>query len=235
MSVEDETPEDYSSFPIPRMRSISDPKPAIAPSYTPSSKEFSPELFQLFFSLVNFHLPAYDLGQNLQFTPALETVGTAFEQEKSPSPRMQEHIVRKFLIECQHQLIQLTSKPVLNKIAMLHNELSLAAEFMRLHKKKKEKQRPLLNFCDMLMAEAYDVFNSEFSRIVNQQYWGAGKTAEEVINDLLKKEIEKLRVFNNKSFECLSQCAIKRSIESSPAGAQQKILSWAKDNDIPLG
>lgn len=232
MSVDEEQAQDYSSFPIPRMRSISNAKKAIAPTYSPSSKEFSPELFQLFFSLVNFHLPAYDLGQKLQFTPALETVGTAFEQEKSPSPRMQEHIVRKFLIECQHQLIQLTSKPVLSKIAMLHNELFLAAEFMRLH--KKEKQKPLLNFCDMLMAEVYDVFNSEFARVVNQQYWQAGKTAEEVINELLKKEIEKLRVFNNKSFEHLSQCAIRRALENSPAGAQQKILNWAKDNEITL-
>ena len=60
--------EDLSNFPIPRVKCISNPKPAIQPTYTPQNEQFSPDLFQLFFSLVNFHLPAYDLSQNQQFS-----------------------------------------------------------------------------------------------------------------------------------------------------------------------
>lgn len=221
--------EDLSNFPIPRVKCISNPKPAIQPTYTPQSEQFSPDLFQLFFSLVNFHLPAYDLSQNQQFSPALETVGTAFDQEDA-SPVMQEHIIRKFLIDCHQHLLALTSKPVLSKMAMLHNELFLASEFLRLH----NTSSSLMNYCDMLMAETYDLFNSEFSKTVNKQFWAAGKSAEEVINELLKKEIEKIRMLNNQSFEQLSQIAIKRSIENAPANAGQRITAWAKDNEIPF-
>ena len=230
-AAEEETEE--AAFPIPRVNAISNPKPAIAPKYEPALEQFSPELFQLFFSIVNFHLPTYDLSQSQQFSPALETVGTSFDQEQPASPVMQEHIIRKFLIECQHQFLALTAKPVLSKLAMLHNELFLASEFLRLHNNANKGLKNLLNFCDMLMAETYDLFNSEISRIVNKQFWEAEKTAEEVINELLKKEIEKIRMLNNESFERLSQCAIRRAMENAPAAAGPRIMAWAKDNEIP--
>ncbi|OHT01871.1 hypothetical protein TRFO_31213 [Tritrichomonas foetus] len=228
--VEDSsTNEEIGEFPIPRVNHISNPQPAIQPVYEPQNDQFNPELFQLFFSLVNFHLPAYDLSRSQQFSPALETVGTAFEQESPVSPIMQEHIIRKFLIDCNSHMLELTSNPVLSKMAMLHNELFLASEFLRLH----NASATLVNYCDMLMAETYDMFNSHFSKIVNEQFWDKGKAAEELINELLKKEIEKIRMLNNQSFEILSQCAIRRSVEKASAPNSQRIVSWAKDNEIP--
>ena len=232
MSVEEiddsSTNEEVLNFPIPRVDQIPNPQPAIQPVYEPQNDPFNPELFQLFFSLVNFHLPAYNLNSNQQFSPALETVGTAFEH-KNASPVMQEHIIRKFLIDCNSHLLELTSNPVLSKLAMLHNELFLASEFLRLH----NTANTLVDYCDMLMAETYDLFNSQFAKIVNQDYWDKGKAAEELINELLKTEIEKIRTLNCQSFEALSQCAIRRSIEKAGQQSSQRIIQWAKNNEIP--
>lgn len=50
-----------SSFPIPRLKAIPNPRPPILPEYQPDTTEFNFEMFQLFDSLVIFHLPAYDL------------------------------------------------------------------------------------------------------------------------------------------------------------------------------
>ncbi|KAK8890557.1 hypothetical protein M9Y10_035334 [Tritrichomonas musculus] len=222
--------EDLSDFPIPRVSHISNPKPAIQPIYEPINDQFNPNLFQLFFSLVNYHIPAYDLSQIQQYTPALDTVGNAFESEYENSPVLQEHIIRKFLVECHFQMLKLTSNPSLTKMEMLHNELFLASEFLRLHK----ASSTLIDYCEMLLAETYDMFNSQFAKTVNEQYWNKGKSAEELINELLKKEIENIRILNSNSFLALSQCSIRRSIEKAGAQNASKITDWAKNNQIPF-
>jgi hypothetical protein len=210
------------------MAAIPNPKPVIQPLYESPTFQFNQDQFQLFFSLVNFHLPAYDLGQTQQYSPALETVGIAFEGAQQPQNVMQDHIIRKFLIDCHSQLLKLTSDPVVFKLAMLHNELFLASEFLRLH------QSPLVNYCDMLMAETYDLYNSTFSKTVNKQFWEAGRPVEDVINELLKKEIEQFRMLNNETFVLLSQCTIRRALDKAGTQAGQKIMLWAKENEIPI-
>lgn len=227
MHEEESLNEDMGEFPIPRIAKISHPQPALSPKYEPTNSPFNPDLFQLFYSLVNFHLPDYDLGQNQQFSPALETVGTAFDQEENP-PIMRDHIIRKFLLECHSQFLKLTSNPLVSKCAMLHNELFLASEFIRLHKTEKK----LIEYCEMLLAEVYDLFNTTFSKIVNEQYWNKEKTAEDVINELLKNEISKIRILNNQSFLMLSNCALRRTLDKATAENAKKIQAWAKENQI---
>jgi len=217
-----------SDFPIPRLRAIPNPKPAIQPTYDPQPTPFAPDLFQLFFSLVNYHLPAYDLGQNTQYSPAVEVVSTAVDGETTAVPIMHEHIFRKFLLEVHQQFLALTSKPVLSKIAKLHSELFLTSEVM-----PSTTPPALVQYCQMLMAEAYDLFNSVVTKTVSEDFWGKKKTVEEVINEFLKKEIEKIRIVNNHSFESLALCAIRRAVENAPGDGRQKIMTWAKDNSIP--
>lgn len=233
-SYEDSSNESQEPFPIPRLSQITNPRPAIIPSYKPDIEQFNPDLFQLFYSLVNFNLPSYDLdnnsnNNNQQFSAALENVGTAFEEQQS-SPVLKEHIVRSFLIECQSQLMLLSSKPVLSKFEKLHHELFLTSEILHLHKVSDK----LIDFCEMLMADTYDLFNSYFASIVKNQYWDQGKTATDLINELLKKEIGAIRLLNNQSFSVLSKCAITRSIENAGEANSNEIITWANQNEIPF-
>ena len=230
-------------FPIPRVNKVDNPKKALTPNYKPQAENFNPDLFQLYFSLVNFHLKSYDLNPNQEFSPALETFCTAFDDDmgnstskkvdpsalKQPeSLEVKNHMVRKFLIECQSQFFKLTNEQSLTKIAVLHNELFYASEVMRQHKPDKS----LMDFCDMLIAETLDLYNAVISKTINENYWGQNKTAEDLINELLKKEIVTIRNLNRESFSLLAQCIMSRALEKAPANQASQIKSWAAKNDI---
>lgn len=228
-------------FPIPRVNTVSNPKKGLLPKYEPRGENFNPDLFQLFYSLVNFHIKPYELDPGQEFSPALETFCTAFDDGEASSRKVdpatfnepenlvaRTHIVRKFLLECQNQLFSLSSNPNLTKIAVLHNELFYAGEVLRHHKPDKS----MMSFCDMLMAETLDLYNSAVSKIINEKYWDANKTAEDLINDLLKKEILTIRNLNRETFSLLSQCLIKRSLDKAPAAQAAAIKTWSSKNDI---
>jgi len=237
--------EDYEQFPIPRTCKINNPKEAIKPEYKPKNDVFNPDLFQLFFSLVNFHLSPYELNPSQEFSPALETFCTAFDEDTDNSDHkdsknidpdmpeslvMRQHIVKKYLIECQEHFHELTAEPNLTKLAVLHNELFYASEVLRNHKPDPK----MMNFVDMLMADTLDLYNSAIGKIISEQYFGAGKSVEELINDLLKKELLFIRELNRESFHSLSQCIIHRTLEKAPANQVSKIKSWATENKISV-
>ena len=247
--VDDESSGDPSeiqegSCPIPRMTSVSNPKKPLVPKYTPINDSFNPDLFQLYFSLVNFHLKPYDLSPGQEFSPALETFCTTFDDEnengeKKGDQAMQNmpeavasrsHIVRKFLLECQKKFFELSSNPSLNMISILHNELFYASEVLRHH----QPNPSLMNFCDMLMADTLDLYNSTIANKINTEYWDHEKTAEDVINDILKKEIELIRNLNRETFLKMSKCAILRALEKAPGPQAGKIKQWATQNEINI-
>ena len=237
-----EKPED---FPIPRLMRIDHPKKALVPNYNPPTQKetFNADLFQLYFSLVNFHLKNYDLNTNQEFSPALEMFCTAFDddlgstQSKKMDPALLKtpenleiinQMVRKFLIECQNKFFQLTNEQSLTKIAVLHNELYFASEVMRQNK----TNRNLMDFCDVLMANTYDLYNAVISQMINEKYWAQNKSAEDLINDLLKKEMVTIRTLNNQSLAQLSQCIIRRALDKAPTTQAAQIRTWATKNEI---
>jgi hypothetical protein len=229
------TAEDIANFPIPRLMEIPNPRPPILPEYQPDNTEFNFEMFQMFYSLVIFHLPDYDLDNipavdgTAPLSSANTTVAQALECEK-PSPMMLEHIVRKFLIHCHSQFLDLTAEPVLSRIALFHNELMFASLMLHHH----PSRLALTNYADMLLAETYDLFNATFEKKVNEEYWEAEKSVDVVISELLTKEIEKLRLLCEQSMEPLSRCVIRRALEKAPPPAAQKITAWAKENGITV-
>ena len=228
-------------FPIPRLDRITNPKKALMPNYKPSFDTFNPELFQLFFSLANFHLKPYELNPAQEFSPALETFCLAFDDENENGEKKQDynpnspecvvatnHIVRKFLLEAQSKFFELTSNPSLTKLAVLHNELFYTSEVMRHHNPNPN----LMNFCDMLMADTVDLYNSVIGQKINEEYWGAGKSVEELTNGLLKQEIVTLRSLSRETLSKLSSCVIQRALEKAPAAQAGKIKQWAVQNEI---
>lgn len=211
--------------PIPRRGKNIELVNPYVPSYEPNHSEFSFDIFQMYFSLVNFHLKSYDLAQTQECSPAVECLGHAFELKKDPV--LTEAMPRKYLLEANHQFHIQTKERNLVKIGMLHNDLFYVSELLSLYKMSQK----LLDLCNMIMAETYDLFNSVFLQTVDKM-WEMNKTGEEVINELLKKEIEKIRQLNNKSNELLSRCIIQRAKEHAPSDQISKITQWAHDNHI---
>jgi hypothetical protein len=147
------------------------------------------------------------------------------------SPMMLEHIIRKFLIHCHSQFLDLTSDPVLSRIAQLHSELFFTTAILQ---HKQHTKPSLMNYADMLYAETYDLYNATFEQKVNSEYWDQDKPVEALISELLTKEIEKLRLLSPQSSEILSRCMVRRALERAPQAAIPKITTWAKDNGIAV-
>lgn len=231
-------------FPIPRLSKITNPKPAILPEYKPIQNPFNGSLFQLYFSLVHFHLNPYDLlNKSEEFSLALETLCTAYDDEnENGEPRKdvetyqklsetiayKEHITRKFLLECQQVFFEQTVNPTLTKLCYLHNELYITSDVIR----TACHNQSLVQFCDMLLADTFDLFNSTISKTINEEFWGKEKTADDLINDLLKKQIETIRKASGFTVNVLSRSCILRSLENAPKEQVGKIKAWANDNGI---
>lgn len=220
--------EDYTDFPIPRDFQIHDQKEPFQPGGYRETDDFNPVLFQHFFSLVNFHLPQYDLAQVDQYSAALDTIRSSFDDEFKNSPILQEHIARKFLIESHFQMLDLTLQLSLSKIAMLHNELSLVSGLMKTNK----TPNSLIEYCEMLIGEVYDIFDAQIAKTVKQQFWDVGKNADNVINEFIQPQIECLRILNTESYETLASCVVTRSMHHAGTQYSKKIAEWAKHNDI---
>jgi hypothetical protein len=219
--------DDPARFPIPRVRTIGNARPPLQPQYDSEIPPFNLDLFQQFYSLVAVDLPAYDLGSRAQLSPALATVSKALEPEAPPSV-MLDQLVRKFLLNCQSQFLQLSANPAITKIAQLHHELYTLSELIR----EKNIKPELTQYADMLTGEVYDLYDSEFAKRVNADYWGAGKSGEAVIAELLTKEIERVRLLNQHTGSILAVCAVQRSLDKADVNGGQAILNWAKQNGI---
>ena len=64
VAADDDNSEEMSQiheepFPIPRLMKIPNPKPALVPKYSALTEDFNYDLFQLYFSLVNYHVKSY--------------------------------------------------------------------------------------------------------------------------------------------------------------------------------
>lgn len=236
-----------NKFPIPRYRKPNDMKPAIVPEYFVQEDKFSADLFQKLYSLVNFELVNFDLSLKAEsnISDAFITVFSSFENENEcdgevqtktdknlddlpETIAMRSHIIRKYLLACQEKFFELSTNPVLNKIALLHNDLFLASDLLNNAKYYQE----LKDFCDMLMADTLDLYNSAVSELIKQKYWASGRTADDVIKEVLIKELEVANSMNNTTCLQFTRCAIKRAIDGAPSHGVQKIKTWANENFI---
>jgi hypothetical protein len=86
----------------------------------------------------------------------------------------------------------------------------------------------------MLMAEALDCYHNAFSDVVMGNFWSKTKSPEEVINQLLKKEMGRTNQFTDYSREELSSAIMRKTLESAPGSGVPALQNWAIVNQIRL-
>ena len=119
--------------------------------------------------------------------------------------------------------------PSLTKSSLLHNELVNAAEMI----KKRGLPKEMVNFCDMMLADVLDLYHTTFSDVIDNNFWAKTKTVDELINQFLKKEIERLRLLTPYTFEMIGAVIMRKSIDSAPASSVATLKKWGTENNVP--
>ena len=215
---------------IPREFKISNPLPPYVPKSLPALDEFPRETYRTFDTFISTLLPEYDLDINVHESPALQAVRKVYETNTPETKLINQLIVRQFLLTCQTQLIKLMSKGSLTKLSLLHHELYQISDLIH----EFDIQGELNDFCDMMMAEAIDLYHNTFSDIVEQKFWSKTKSVDELINTLLSKEFEKIRTLNPYTYKQLTSVALHKVIDSAPSSSVNTVLQWMKDQNLNL-
>jgi hypothetical protein len=190
---------------------------------------FSFSLFTIYCEFVQSVLPEYQLDPQVIPSTTMAFIQKAFG-ESLESQLIHEMILRQFLIRCQALTFDLIAHSSLSKTAYLHNELVMAARLIETH----ELSVDLANFCDILIGEALDVYQSAFTNVISTGFWGKTKSIEEVINALLKKELTYFRLLNPYSLEILSVSMLRRAMDQAPPVVIATLTEWGGENGIKL-
>jgi hypothetical protein len=137
-------------------------------------------------------------------------------------------MLRQFLQTCQAAFLGLVIQPKMVKASLLHNELFITSGLV----KQRGLSVDMANYCDMLLAEVVDIYESIFANAISTKYWSKSKSVEEVISHLLTTELQIFRRLNDYSFKTLSASMIRRSLESAPPSAGPVIAKWCHENGI---
>lgn len=214
---------------IPREWQISNALPPLKPVIRRQRSEFTFPFFnQTYRTFVVEQIPTYEIDPNVVPSTVVQFLQKAFDQEATPF--LYDLIARPFLLACQRLTIQLFQHPSLTKSAILHNELVICANLL----KKRQCSTDLINFCDMLLAEVLDLYQGSYGELLETKFWSKTKGADDLIQQFLTKEVERLRTYNDYTFQQLGSAIMRKSIETAPSASVQALIKWRKDNNVPL-
>lgn len=216
---------------IPREWQISNPIPPYVPMTVPPPAPSPTPCFEVYRTFLQDVLPRFEEHLSLDVIPSasMDFMKNAFAQSE-PTSVFHELMLRQFLQTCQLTFLNLVARPGLAKSALLHHELVLAAALIQ----QRGLSVDLVNFCDMLLAEVLDVYQGTFASVITSKYWSKTRGVEEVINQLLKKELQVLRRLNEYSFATISVAMIRRALESAPPAAIPVLTKWGEENEINM-
>ena len=215
---------------IAREWQISNPLPPLKPVIRRQRTDFSFPFFNQYYRTFLYeHLPEYDIDPNVVPSTAAKFLQEAFEQD-CPTPFLYEMLIRHFLLACQRVTIQLFQHPSLTKSAIMHNELVICARLIE----KRNLSVDIRNFCDMLLAEVVDLYQGSYGELLETKFWSKTKGADDLIQQFLQKEVERLRTYNDYTFRQLGSAIMRKSIETAPSASVQTLIKWRKDNNIAL-
>ncbi|KAK8863681.1 hypothetical protein M9Y10_011370 [Tritrichomonas musculus] len=214
--------------PIPRDWQISNPVPIYKPNYDRGKETFNFELFKLYNQFVNEQLPLFELNVNVIPSTTCQFLQNALDID-CDTPFLYQMLIRAFLLACQREMLHILSHPSLTKSTLLHNELYLCAELI----KKRSLSPEMVNFCDMLIADVLDLYHSTFSDIIDNRFWAKTKSGEDVIEQFLKKEVERLRLLSPYTFNMVGSVIIRKAVESAPPNSVEILKKWGTENNLP--
>ena len=213
---------------IARDWQISNPHPVCSPSYSRGNEHFPFNVFHLYNEFINSILPHFELNVSVIPSTACQFLIRAVDTD-CDTPFLYQMLIRSFLLACQKEMIYLMAHPSLTKSSLLHNELVNAAEMI----KKRGLPKEMVNFCDMMLADVLDLYHTTFSDVIDNNFWAKTKTVDELINQFLKKEIERLRLLTPYTFEMIGAVIMRKSIDSAPASSVATLKKWGTENNVP--
>jgi hypothetical protein len=209
---------------IARASAITNPRSVVVPAPDFPGVRFDSDLFHIYSSVVK---SCTDPGLSFsgRIPMLLEVVKSTVKGDR-PASCMRDSIIRKCLLTFQYELLWQSGRPILSQIAVLHNELLLISDLLT------SVNSSWRNFCDMLLGEAYDIYNAEVDKMIEKTLKKSNEDG--VLNGFCKDEIENLRLLCEKNFQILSSCIMRRFLEKASSQGAVKIENWAKQNGIVI-
>lgn len=212
---------------ISRDWQISNPSPVYIPQYKKGNQSFNFDLFKLYNQFINEILPMYEVDVNSIPSAACQFLQKAVDVD-CETPFMYQMLVRAFILACQKEMLRLITHPNLIKASLIHNELVNASEMI----KKRSLSQEIVNMCDMMLADVLDLYHSSFSDAIETKFWAKTKTGDDLIEQFLKKEIERIRLLSPYTFKMISSVMMKKSIDSAPTSSVERLNQWAAENGL---
>jgi len=213
---------------IAREWHVSNPMPAFKPVVKRERTEFAFDFFNSYYRrFITEVLPAFERDPGMSPTEPMDFLKDACEQPCS-TPFLYEMLLRQFLLSCQKVLIHLFGHPSLTKASLMHSVLVSAAGLIV----KRSLSVEMVNFCDMMLAEVLDMYQSNYSDLLDSKFWSKTRTGEDLINRFHKKETGRLRLLNDYTFRMFAPSLIRKAVESAPASSIGILSKWAADNNI---
>ncbi|KAH0791985.1 hypothetical protein GPJ56_004169 [Histomonas meleagridis] len=214
---------------IPREFKISNPMPAITPNTLPPSDEFPIQEYQAFKDLIVDFLPTYTVDLNMVDFPILDQVKAFFENSESTMP-IGEFIMESILLQLQHNFVKAMPTSSLTRLSVLHHQLYQILQILEANKLNTD----LIDFCDMMLEEVADTYHSNVCDVIEQRFWSKTKSPEELIKCFLKKEVERLRLLNDKTYQILVSHMLRKAVDSAPHAGAEVIIRWMKKNGLQI-
>ena len=215
---------------IPRLDRIPNPQEPLQPTEFPALDVFHADSFNSYQEFVSNILPEFDLNMLDKTQFVIDHIKADLENEQV-SQLAAELIVHMFLLTCQAKQTELISSPSLTRLSHLHHSLYLVSEAIHNCSKLNDI---LEEHCNMMMADTADLYHSHFCEIVEHKFWGKTKSVNDLIQSMLKKEFERLRLLNNFTYDHLTLLAMRKSIDSAPSSTVNELIKWAHANNIPF-
>ena len=218
-----------AALEIPRLDKIPNPLAPISPTFSPEIEEFDSESFNTYSKFTKTIFPKFDLATLEEAQPVVDHLISKLENPKISTTYV-ELMVHAFLLACSYKQTELISNPSLTRLSYLHHILYLCSEAVHNCSKL---QVDLFEHCNMMIADTEDLYYSNFCEIVEHKFWGKTKSVNDLINTMLKKQFEQLRLLNEYTFKHLTILSMRKSIDSAPTQTGSELLKWAHANNIP--
>ena len=213
---------------IPRLDRILNPQEPLQPTENPPEEFFNHDSFSIYSEFLKNILPKFDLNEPEKAQEVIEGIKGILDNDQL-SPLSCDMIIHMFLLTCTYRLAELMSSPSLTRLSILHNALYYTSEIIH----NCSKLNPMLmEQCNMMMSDTADLYHSHFSDIIEHKFWGKTKSVNDLIQSMLKKEFERLRMLSEYTYKKLTMLAMRKSIDSAPSSIVHELIKWAHLNQI---
>ena len=217
-----------SDNPIPRDFLISNPSTVFVPEYRFVPTESDMDSFRIYQDFVCNELPKFAVDLNNLISSAQIYLKKVFEACDGFTIYHQ-LMMKQYLLSCQSLVHALHISPSMSKLSVLHHELYNAAQIIQ----KYDMDYHIRCACDMMLAETSDLYFSYFSDLLETRFWSKSKSTEDLTNSFLTREVERLRLLNDYTFNTLSSSIVRRTVDSAPSFAMNEVKKWiAKHNFV---